>query len=959
MKSFSKIFLLLLLCKLMPVEAQQGVFMEFISKQTDINKGEIARNSIRIVNRTANTYPFLLEYTIPQKWRLLGQTSKTFMLSPGDSLFVPVYLVPQQVVEGGEVAVLGARLFSDGYMVAVDNWMVSSTKIVDWRIIPSSNTFYFLHGSDSVEIPFRIINTGNAEERISFSASSFRNQLHLQSNNQPFSQRTFVLKPESDTSVVLKAAIRRTFNGEKEYDIYTNKQQNETYVIRTEGHNSNEGSLYLADKENVSLNKIYDYYRDRMYSRTSLPLTVELDAYNLLQESTYLSLQLYGNTTLEEVNELSYFYQTNFNSNVFDVDALLGDYFYVGYHTPTYFAEMGNLVLNHEGASVSGKGLKGGYTVGNHNFGGGIVASPSVWDIDKWGAGAYYNYLFTEPNIKTGFYGFFEENSYMHQQNYSVLPEGNWRINKNHMVKVSLGYNLRNYLYDLPGSFTRHGYGARVSYGGRFNRFTLSTVTRYGSPTYEPSPGILQLTGVGGYYHANGLQSRLLLSHFSSRPEVYTLQGTLAQQGLRSWTNQVEYKLSASERKSSLSGSVYVRERFYNTLKMLHEGIGGTYYMRFDDNSRVTASLNTDLNQFPDLPQTGSFFTARFKSSYRFRENFLVSFRYHYGPFYYYEFSDYAATKENPQSIFLNGFYDLWMADNRLLARFSGNYNYRLNRKQHILNTRPELFFFSKNGFRLSTYGNFSYFSRQLQSLNQSQPLSRSTSASFELGFGVRKQLGVPISKKRFFDVEFVAFFDANGNGMKEKDEPALENILVSLVPQKRDDEQIMVEGYKVLTGKEGVARLENIPSAAYHLWVDKLAGGEGFYDNSAAATGVVKDMKVLLPFALGGEIFGSLQVQKAKYTRFEDREIDVANIRVVALSESGKEYSTLTDKKGHFSLKVPSGKYTVTLNYSAFGDGFSIQENGINVVINEKQKNTFVGFFVTESERRLNIKKF
>ena len=467
-----------------------------------------------------------------------------------------------------------------------------------------------------------------------------------------------------------------------------------------------------------------------------------------------------------------------------------------------------------------------------------------------------------------------------------------------------------------------------------------------------------QLTGIAGYFHKAGLQSRFMVSHFTSQPEVYDLSGNIVQSGLRSRTNQAEYKISSSMRKSSYSGSVYVRERFYNFLQMYNEGIGFSYYNRFADNSRISFTLNTDMNQLPEIPGIGSFFTARLKTSYRIRDNILVNLRYHYGPYYYYEFSDYALNQQNPQTFFVNGYYETWLANNRLQLRVSGNYNYRLNKEQHIFNSRPELFWYTLNGLRMGLYGNLSYYRRQQQLLNQTESFFISSATNYELGFGVRKELGLPISGKRFFDVDFIAFYDANGNGIKDKSELGLTNVLVVL-ENNAEEENYLKNDYTVLTSDEGKARLENIRPAEYRLTVEKLTKGDGFYTNNIQTVVLNADDVIYLPFSSGGKILGTLQVQKASYTRFSEKDIELANIRITVTGSNGKTYYTLTDSKGFFKIEVPGGSYTVSVNSAVFGASFNVNNNSVPVTLGDENSSVFVNFLVTEKERKLNIKRF
>lgn len=675
-----------------------------------------------------------------------------------------------------------------------------------------------------------------------------------------------------------------------------------------------------------------------------------------------MSLQASGNTVINKVNELTYLYQTNFSSNVFDANTLLGDYAFAGYYTPKYFGEIGNIVINKEGASISGIGVKGGYEFGNQSVDVGVVGNPSVFDIRRWGASAEHRFNSNSKKLKTSAFVMFEDNKDIFQKNLTVIPSASYRINNNHFVKLSGGYNQRTYSANTGTEFIKHGLGLRLGYSGRMDNFTFSLASRLGSPTYEPSPGLRQVTGNVGYFHADGLKSQLLLSHFSSRPDVYNNTGLLVQSGMRSRSNQIEYKVSKSEDAGVLTGSTYYRQRLYQNLFMRHEGVGVAYYQRFTAGVRMSANLNADMNQLPNMSELGSFFTSRFKATLRFGDNMLVNFRYHYGPFYYYEFTEYTTEGTNPQSIFINGYVDKWFGGNRFLGRINANYNYRMQKEHHILNSRPELFFYAKNGFRFNAYSNLSWLRKKYYL--DPEGLISGTASSFhvESGIGVKKDFGIPVSRKRYFDARFEAFDDVNGNGSWDRGEEGIENVLVRLIPEQvinEDGEESALAGYyHVLSNKKGLGVIDNMQAGRYALLVEPLDKQHGILTTNIDQLDLVTDKTILLPFASGGVVTGSISIEKARVSQF-DEGLNIANIRVSAIDQAGKEYSALTNENGYFEVYVPVGVYVVSINQQVFGKSFMVMQNYKTIKLTKKSSKTFVNFYVKETERKMNIKRF
>ena len=342
-----------------------------------------------------------------------------------------------------------------------------------------------------------------------------------------------------------------------------------------------------------------------------------------------------------------------------------------------------------------------------------------------------------------------------------------------------------------------------------------------------------------------------------------------------------------------------------------------------------------------------------------------MSLRYFYGPTQLIEQSRFIGDKINPQSVNIIGSYDYWFGNGKLLLTTTGSLQYQTYFEKYSLRLRPELFYYAKSGIRFSFYMAFLTGAQHANPLAMDvpnrTPFEPTSNTEFNMGFGIRKQIGVPIPGKKFVSAKIIVFKDLNGNGKQDKGEDGLTNILINvkalhLFNHTEDSTEVMY-GEDLVTNTKGEVYYDNIPAGVYALKTVSLVNQGEWMDAGAREMTIDSKADILIPLTKGIKLTGSLLVAREKYS--DETLVDVSRIRVTAVDSIGKTYSVLTDKNGGFSMYLPMGVYNISINEAALGEKFILQQNRISLDLSKYTGNYIVNFNAVEKRRKMEIRKF
>ena len=242
----------------------------------------------------------------------------------------------------------------------------------------------------------------------------------------------------------------------------------------------------------------------------------------------------------------------------------------------------------------------------------------------------------------------------------------------------------------------------------------------------------------------------------------------------------------------------------------------------------------------------------------------------------------------------------------------------------------------------------------------------KTSSTELNIGFGIKKQIGIPIPGKKFRSIKVIVFKDRNGNKIQDANEEGIENILVNMRMVKALVENpdsnmtdVHTHGDDFITNSKGEINYSNIQAGTYHIKMIPLVQLGEWFDGKEEDVLVDGKQVVYLPLNKGVKLSGAILVERDKYSN-DVAELDFSRIRVTAIDSSGKTYSALTDKNGGFSLYLPMGNYTLDINEAAFGDRYDCIQSKIAVDLTKPVVDNYsITFNIVERKRKMEIKKF
>ena len=189
-------------------------------------------------------------------------------------------------------------------------------------------------------------------------------------------------------------------------------------------------------------------------------------------------------------------------------------------------------------------------------------------------------------------------------------------------------------------------------------------------------------------------------------------------------------------------------------------------------------------------------------------------------------------------------------------------------------------------------------------------------------------------------NVNIRVFGDRNGNGVKDKEESYLENMILDM------------SGTVLSTNAKGFATAGNVPDKNQTI---TLLEGKGWYLPSPVIVKgrYSKSSPAVLPLVRSGFLKGQIKILGSKYDKTS---FDKEGIRLVVKDTLGNEYKTYSDPFGSFSISLPVGSYSVDVE--PIQNNFKSTGRKIEVVIEENKTKT-IELEILDVKRIIDIKRF
>ncbi len=945
-----------------------GIIPEFVKNNTSHEVSEVASNVLRVSNNTGKSVSFHLRFSIPPSWQLLGKNDKNYNLAAGDSVFIPVRIITDKMAKGNTNYVVSTFLVSDkDVQFASQSWYVAIANQSFWSAVIPLKKMFFINGSDSSGFMIHFQNSGNADEMIHLNFNSDRRIEVIDATTKEIVSQKFILSLPVGADTTLNFGVRR----KKENKSALNKKDisersavaNEEYTVqvaaRNEGFQDKPSQAWTGT---VSLFKIGNEIQLHDFKRAALPLTLEMNAYDVLSSSTTMSLDAYGNAILKNDQMLNYRFQTVFITNFLDEKTFLGNNHYLGYFSKKGSVEVGE--ISGWGRSlISGKGVKGTVNIGANQLGAVYARSPYFFSDNRSQSYGFYHHFDSKQFNISNYYSHLTDQVFK-QTNTIYSSYTSFKISTNQQVGIGGGFSTEE--YDLANPFSSKGYGYDINYSASFKKFYLTLGNQFGSSTYILARGMTMYTGRISYYVNKTFNISLSNQNFRQHPDYY-FQGTLLP--VRS-TRSDRYEMRVgilSDASAFYVKPTYLDEDNYS-LHVITKGMGLEYNARNLTNVRFSTNLFAGYVKALgfDVPD---FFIAHVGANAKWQK-LTLSLRYFYGPNQVSEQLRFIQNQINPQSVNLTSTYDYWFNKGSCLLSTSAGLMHETFFQKTTFRVKPELSYFTKTGFRFSIYATYISSSQGANPLLNEmqiehggfQPVSYQ---DMNVGFGIKKQIGIPIPGKKYKSIRIVVFKDRNGNRIQDETEEGVENILINMTMVKQSEgyadsmTSIHSHGDDFITNSKGEINYTNIPAGVYHIRMIPLTQMGEWFDGKEEDILIDGKQTVYMALSKGVKLSGGILIERDKYSN-EGNELDLSRIRITAIDSSGKTYSALTDKNGGFTLYLPTGRYTLAINEAALGDHYACMQSKISIDLTKPIVDNYsITFNVTERKRKMEIKKF
>lgn len=936
---------------------QNKLTLRFAKQIVEFNRGELIANVLIVTNNLPEAKKFYVNFTIPIEWKVITKNHILYELQSGDSLIIPVYIVPREKFKGSVRLIFYAFANDEqNNTLGMSYFYGLLNKNIRWTLTVSDKKIYLPHGAENMHFYYGLINESTDEQDIAVSAQIMKKNILLKDSQNlkivKFPQ-VYKLQPFQDT------VIHLTFNKTKEprnfrlvdiesYQPYSLGEAKKYRIyFNSVSPNPAENKKYRSGN-NIEFVELSDSWTVNQFSSQSIPLLVDANIYNIIGGQPMMNLFLRSETFFKDSSLLLFQSQFTFFSNYLSTKPFENGVYYISYFAKKYNIQFGNINSGLIGTPQVGKGLKGEYYFSrNHHIGFFYVAQPELFKIMpstySYGLTHFYENKIIRINTILGRYINQNSNTNTEVANTNLL----FKLFKKHSFGIRLG---GSHSLQLDSNYSKIGYFVGANYSGTlFPFWRISINGNYNSPDF----GIFKNERLSANLNNSfKIKNKLQIQHQSN---FYQYKQTLSN---TVFTNQI---LNNQLNFNNLNNKIlnYHPFIFYNLSNIqnfiVHSRGIGLNISRFnlDNNVRYFFNIRSGYNYAYTIHSKNYFFTQA--SFYWQIRTFSILARYQLGNLSVTPQHFLTNSIKNHQLIGISTKYQYQFKHPSFIYQQLLGYSYSTFNGNNI-NFNPEIYYFSLTGWRFRIFADIN-LSRNIPNnvpssyyyMNFPEEIEHPKwYSNFYLGAGIRKEFGIPVPfvKKTNGTVTFIAFYDLNGNGKQEKNESEIENIVVQILP------------WEVMTNEKGKCELKNIPFGIYPIRVFSIENKNEWFPNVSDSIIINKpNQEIQIPFIRGVKITGKVFVQRDPNSPTADFKLDVSRIKISASNH--KIYSTLTDKNGNFVLYLPAGKYILTLDESILGNRLYLLKNNFELDITDKFDNLFIPFYIVEKPKKIKVIRF
>jgi hypothetical protein len=936
----------------------------FLYPEITLSEGEIVSNVLKVA--PGEPYTFTISISTPAKWKVVGTKDRQYTTSAKDTLYIPIRIIPGDKKGNAQYYLTAVLHDESGRQRTSASFLVGTKKEIHWELnVSPTEKLYFLNGENSVPFSLNVFNSGNEVQDILLTFHEIgKNSILSDTTGRILKNRYFNLSLGSlrDTTLKFRFSYYEGKRNFRRVDLETHnpakKFEAKRYSLffRSQDPKLNSATSFTNNKK-VDFIKLNSEKKVSPYDSYVIPLTVEANMYNILGVQPIMNLVLRGNTLLANGANLVYYGQMNYMSYSYTPTLFNNSSFFLGYYHYWGNIQIGNVTsANNVGIPTSGRGITGEYRLTKtQTIGAFFTESPGILNNYRTSYGLNYKILLPASQMLMASFGRIEDRIIGTNTNF-IGGRYNFGIRRVHQFGIT-ATGTQNVYTLTPNSSPQLGYLLGFDYTGLFMDRKLMPTLRidYNSRSYFNTNSdhfnILHRTN----YDLGKKRSLSLQNNYASYEAlIYNPAGNQFLTN-KSFSNFLYYAVNND--KGRVMPGIFYNFTNFNNIRLHYRGLSFDYNtFKIDNNVRFSFNTQAGYNWLQDYPNIPEFFSASIYTLLQYH-TLSANVRYNYGYQSIYSVNNLFTQGAYPQILYLSLQHQYLFADPRFVLQTSFNYSYQNVNSSNSFGFFPELYYYSFSGWRFKINAGYNFNSSNINrngfyNTGAVAPTELNTapviSQGFQLGFGVKKDFGIPVPKrlrkKINYTMTFVAFMDLNGNRIMDKDEIPLENIV------------IRIGDHEIMTDSKGLARLVNVPAGYYSEHAASLSDLQGWFpllDDSIAA----ENKTVYLPFIRGVKIFGDVMLEREKFS--EDVTLDLSRIKITAVDSFGKPFQAVTDKHGSFVIYVPLGKYTLTMDEKILDDAFNLTQNNYPVVLKQGVENIYTPFYIVERKRKINVKKF
>ncbi|WP_157557982.1 MSCRAMM family protein [Niabella aurantiaca] len=186
--------------------------------------------------------------------------------------------------------------------------------------------------------------------------------------------------------------------------------------------------------------------------------------------------------------------------------------------------------------------------------------------------------------------------------------------------------------------------------------------------------------------------------------------------------------------------------------------------------------------------------------------------------------------------------------------------------------------------------------------------------------------------------LSFLFFGDANANGIWDKDEVPVENVIAGL------DRSL------ARSNRKGKVSFTNLKPATYQL---RIQNGNGWWLPEPLQLSLTRNQTLRVGLIKTVVVSGKVLVEKNAYLQEAP---SLEGITIIAADQQGNRRTTLTDAAGCFSFNLPVKPFTFSVDTHNGRQLVTGQQQAVDV---KEQHNALIIFSLADHSRKVNIRQF